>query len=110
MMNKPNYHWQKKAYLLSSDSNSVLRHLSHANTIFLDISVVCNLTPLPRQDTLDLITELEEGGWVTYARKVAEKDKTTCSSTLYIGLSERVARRQLVARKFNATKYETSNI
>jgi len=64
-MNKPKYHWQKKAYLLSSDSNNVLRYLTNVSTIFLDINEVCNMTPLPKQDTLDLITELEEAGWVT---------------------------------------------
>ena len=110
MMTKPKIHWEKKSYLLSSDSCTLLRYLTHTNTIFVSIDVVCSMTPLPRQDTLDLITELEEAGWVTYARKIAENDKTSFSKLLYIALSERVARRQLVARKFNAPKYEASSI
>ena len=100
---RPLYHWQKKAFSLDTEYRDVLRMLTHATNIFLDINSVCALVDLPRQETLDSITELEEAGWLTYGRKIS-KHNGKVSNSLYVALSERVARRQLTQLKFKDKK------
>lgn len=96
--------WQKIELYFDPTARDVLRLLTHSKEIFLSVNGVQKLLTLS-QDIEDQIGDLEEAGWLTYARRVGDTFGAVTDTNLYVGLSERVARRQLVARRFNQPNY-----
>jgi len=101
----PIKHWQKIELYIDPDAREILRTLTYSKEIFLSVKGVSRLTALPLDDTCHLVSDLEEAGWLTYSYKATDLNIKSEDRELYVGLSERVARRQLVARKFNQPKY-----
>lgn len=92
------YVWKKSAGF-TTEEKEFLRILSNMANIFSTIHGVCKFVAQPQDEAIETIADLEQAGWLTYARKAN-------SSSLYVGLSERVARRQLVSKKFRSNKYD----
>ena len=92
------YAWKNSAGF-TIEEKEFLRILSNMANIFSTIHGVCKFVAQPQDEAIETIAELEEAGWLTYTRKAN-------SSSLYVGLSERVARRQLVSKKFRSSKYD----
>ena len=97
--------WQKLEFYFEPSARDILRLLTHSREIFLSVNGVCKLLTLSRKEVEDQVGDLEEAGWLTYARRVGDSFGVVTDINLYIGLAERVARRQLVARRFNQPKY-----
>ena len=92
------YIWKTRAGF-TTEEKEFLRILSNTANIFSTIHGVCKFVAQPQDEAIDTIADLEQAGWLTYARQAN-------SSNLYVGLSERVARRQLVSKKFRSNKYD----
>lgn len=92
------YAWEDYEGFITEE-REFLRILSNTANIFSTIHGVCKYVIQPQDEAIETIAELEGAGWLTYARKAN-------SNHLYVGLSERVARRQLVSKKFRSSKYD----
>jgi hypothetical protein len=105
VMSPPPKEWQRIELYFDPEQRDILRLLTNSKELFLTLTSVRKLLTLSQEEVEDHIGELEGAGWLTYARRVADSFGSVTDVNLYIGLSERIARRQLVARRFNSPKY-----
>jgi hypothetical protein len=94
------YAWENYSGF-TTEEREFLRILSNTADIFSTIHGVCKFVIQPKDEAIETIADLEGAEWLTYARKAD-------SQSLYVGLSERVARRQLVSKKFRSKRYDNT--
>jgi hypothetical protein len=105
VMTQPIKEWQRIELYFDPKERSILRLLTNSKELFLTLNGVRKLLALSHEEVEDHIGDLEGAGWLTYARRISDSFGSVTDINLYVGLSERVARRQLVARRFNSPKY-----
>lgn len=104
-MTPPLKEWQRIELYFDPKERDILRLLTNSKEIFLTLTSVRKLLALSHDEVEDHIGDLEGAGWVTYGRRVSDSFGTVTDTNLYVGLSERIARRQLVTRRFKSSKY-----
>ena len=99
------YEWQKRISEFGKHERDMLGVLTINTQVFFSVDSVCEMTPLWHLTSARILGKLERAGWVVFAHR-AVLNKSQEDKRVFVGLRERVARRQKVHRlKLRKTNY-----